>query len=280
MRIPLHLRSSLLLALFASACELPPSSLSSDGEVPLPSRPPPGQCLTPEASCTSVDDTCCEGTFCEDGPYTPETGRCVAQRADGVPCGFSLQCESGVCNASGRCGAEVCAELGESCESAPCCANSFCERNVYLESFGRCVPRLEDGSFCEVDAQCVSDRCVESQCSGVVPVGSVDFSRIFQEVLVPNGCTGGYCHGGGAGGLTLSNEDAAYEALVNTSAVGPGCEGAPRVYPGLVEASLVWGKIAPGMPAPCGSKMPPAGGALLAGSLALMEAWIRAGAPR
>jgi hypothetical protein len=294
--------------------------------------------------CEPAIDVCCAGSFCESGPYVPEEGRCRPKRADGEFCGFSFECTNGLCNSSGRCGAESCAAVGENCFNQACCAGSFCERNAYVTNHGRCtllllangdsclnhdecqvgvcstgvcgIPvcapagaecfgfdapccdglvcdmpadsygpgvcgaKLPDAAPCETDIQCASESCIHNRCQELGPVGSVSFARIFDEVLVPNGCTGGYCHGGGAGGLWMSSEEVAHRNLTAVRAAGAGCGGVPRVQPGEVESSLLWAKVAPGVPAPCGNKMPPSRGGLSAGSLQLIEAWIRAGAPR
>lgn len=336
----------ILLSALASAmlaCERSSGSVALDPVPQGPSRPPPGECLLETENCGTEVDLCCEGSYCDEGPYTPESGRCRAQRPDGERCGLSFQCQSGVCNSTGRCGPESCVRNGESCLEEGCCAGAFCEQNAYVPSFQHCVPKRADGEFCswhgecvsaqctdgvcgapacaeagtscfgfeagccadtfcnlpadsygpgvcaarlpqgspcEVGDQCASDNCQENRCAALAPVGSVSFSRIYHEVLVPNGCTGGYCHGGGAGGLWFSSLEGAYRALVNTAAAGPGCSAIPRVRPGQLSASLIWAKVAPGVAAPCGEKMPPTRGALSAGSLVLLEAWILAGAPR
>jgi hypothetical protein len=333
-----------LLVLVGAGCEQArPTSLPS--RVSVTHTPPdhPLVCVALDDRCDPAGDPCCAGAFCEAGPYTPEAGRCVAQRADGEYCGAAFECTSGQCNAASRCGPLVCSAAGEACGEAGCCAGTYCESNSYLETFGHCTPALPDGEFCtdasecqtgactnnqcgvpacapagaecfgfdapccaglacdipadsygpgqcspqlglgepcELDPQCASGRCAENRCAEPGPVEAVTFAEVFEQVLVPNGCTNGYCHGSGAGSLWLSDADGAYRALVGAPPAGPGCEAVARVAPGDLAGSLLWGKVAPDLAAPCGIKMPPARGALSPAATAIVEAWIRGGAPR
>lgn len=221
--------------------------------------------------------TCCAGTFCDPQVYAPERQRCVPQLADGEVCSDARECASGTCS-NNRCGVPACIEAGAECGTEGCCAGSFCETNAYVETFNHCVPQLPDGEICVRAEECQGGACTDHRCGGVIPNGPVTFLRVYEEVLVPNGCTNGYCHGGNAGSLQLGNPEVAYWNLVGMPPAGAGCSAPARVSPGSLEGSLLWSKVAPGL-AVCGSKMPPNRGALPSASLELLRAWILQGAP-
>jgi hypothetical protein len=105
------------------------------------------------------------------------------------------------------------------------------------------------------------------------------FARIYDEILVPAGCTNGYCHGAGAGYLMLSDAETSYASLVSARAFNGACEVELRVAPNDAEASLLWRKIAPGI-AVCEEKMPYGTEGLTADQAELVRRWIEAGAPR
>ena len=50
------------------------------------------------------------------------------------------------------------------------------------------------------------DTVVAEDTGGLEPIS---FSQVFNEILVPKGCTGGYCHAGHAGGLLMDNLETA-----------------------------------------------------------------------
>jgi len=106
------------------------------------------------------------------------------------------------------------------------------------------------------------------------------FSTIFSQVFTGNGCRSQFCHGAGAGNLSLATRDAAYAALVGVPASGPGCgsSGKLLVAPGNPDASLLYEKISNATPS-CGTVMPPSGLAVSEAQLAQVRGWIAAGAP-
>jgi hypothetical protein len=93
--------------------------------------------------------------------------------------------------------------------------------------------------------------------AGVSMVGPPTFSRVWNEVLVPKGCTGVLCHGGAQGGLAMGEMRATYTNLVNVAAAGPLCASSRmlRVKPGDPSASLLLDKLSHAPPA-CGESMP------------------------
>lgn len=101
-------------------------------------------------------------------------------------------------------------------------------------------------------------------------------SETWNEVIGTS-CAFSSCHGGGAGDLTLSETDAAvnHAALVDAPSVDK--DGAVLVVPGDVSGSYLMDKLndADGIE---GTLMPP-GQPLDASRIAVIEAWIEAGAP-
>ncbi|HKU38008.1 MAG TPA: hypothetical protein VJR89_07675, partial [Polyangiales bacterium] len=126
---------------------------------------------------------------------------------------------------------------------------------------------------------------------GVIPAGAPTWSRVWEEVFLPKGCNGQYCHGSGQGGLSMKNKDDAHLNLVGVAAAGPACKagGMLRVKASDPNASLLLDKMSHPMPS-CGDMMPI--GAKLAPNclstvqsvctteqeLGLVKEWILAGA--
>jgi hypothetical protein len=81
------------------------------------------------------------------------------------------------------------------------------------------------------------------------------------------------------GKLDMTSQAAAYADLVGTEAAGVSCGGKGlRVAPGSPTDSIMYLKTDLTDPAPCGSKMPLGGPPLSAADVALIQAWISAGA--
>ena len=98
---------------------------------------------------------------------------------------------------------------------------------------------------------------------------------------MPQGCNSGYCHGGGAGGLTMTDEATSYANLVEVDAMSMACSAAVRVVPGAPEESVLWLRARPaaldeGMP--CASKMPEGSEGLSDADGQLLYDWIAGGA--
>lgn len=114
--------------------------------------------------------------------------------------------------------------------------------------------------------------------------GSATFSAIYSEIIVGKGCTGSpLCHAGPGGGLTLSQQQAAYDALVDVPAMGitlmePHCRdsGLKRVVPSDPDQSLIVMKIEGTQP--CGDPMPPNPPLLDASEVMRVRQWIANGA--
>lgn len=113
---------------------------------------------------------------------------------------------------------------------------------------------------------------------GIEPVS---FATVFNEVLSPKGCTGGYCHAGHAGGMLMDSLETAYENLVNKEASTPtDCEATMRVVPGNPDASILWIRVRPDADdcLTAEQKMPPSGDGLSDAERKLIHDWILTGA--
>lgn len=112
--------------------------------------------------------------------------------------------------------------------------------------------------------------------------GKVTFAEVYRRVLEPGGCMSGYCHGGGAGGLMMTDEASAYAALVGVKATDAVCGQTLRVSAGSVDESILWHRVRPkaedGGKA-CARKMPGDDG-LAPDEARIVKEWISVGAPR
>lgn len=109
---------------------------------------------------------------------------------------------------------------------------------------------------------------------------NVKFADVYRQTIA-GGCTSGYCHGGGAGGLTMTDETSAYAALVDVPATTAVCGGTLRVSPGSADASILWHRVRPSAHGEkaCATKMPGEAG-LDGESARVVKAWIDGGAQR
>jgi hypothetical protein len=119
--------------------------------------------------------------------------------------------------------------------------------------------------------------------SSAEPEPGPSFERVYAEILVPEGCTGNYCHGGSAGEMTLGEVQAAFDVLVGQDAEKPVCGLTQRVVPGDPESSILWARVRPTEPdgaEPCAVKMPSNRAPLSAAQAQLVYDWILGGAQR
>jgi hypothetical protein len=112
-------------------------------------------------------------------------------------------------------------------------------------------------------------------------VPAVSFTEVYEQVIMPNGCNAGYCHGGGAGGLEMTDEATSYANLVEVTATTARCDQSMRVVPGAKEASILWYRVRPaaqdnGMA--CAPKMPQGSMGLTDAEAKLVDDWISGGA--
>jgi hypothetical protein len=109
------------------------------------------------------------------------------------------------------------------------------------------------------------------------------FTMLFDTILGPtigSGCNGIYCHFGGAHAslLQMMTKQQAYDELVDQDAEGSECgsSGLKRVVPGDPDNSLLVQKLEG--TASCGVRMPKDLDPLSTDQIALIRAWIEAGA--
>lgn len=252
---------------------------------PAPDATTPGIDDAGAASCGRLSspcgtDGCCTEGYCDSSPFSPTTMTCLPLKSDGEVCEFDAACASGLC--SGRtCAPPTCAPAGTSCFGldTPCCPGLACDLPSDTYGPGQCAQLKSFGEPCSNDVVCISGHCAAGTCGEPRPLAGATFTRVFEEVLLRNGCSSSACHGQGAGELDLSTPDAAYTALLRAPARTLACASQVRVVPGDARSSLLWQKLAPGV-STCGAKMPPAVGAVSPAAAALVEAWITSGAPR
>ena len=108
-------------------------------------------------------------------------------------------------------------------------------------------------------------------------VGTSSFGKMVWPIFQSAGCTGGYCHGGTAGGLSMSSETVAYSNLVGVKSTG--CASLNRIEASDVAKSYVVQKLEGKGSCFTGSKMP-VGGSLTAAQIATIKAWVSAGAAK
>ena len=107
------------------------------------------------------------------------------------------------------------------------------------------------------------------------------WTEVYTDIIMPT-CVG--CHnpggnGGTLGKLDMSSQDTAYTNLVNVAAAGSACAGkGARITPRSTTASILYLKVSPTDPSPCGSKMPLIGSALSQDQVDEIASWINAGA--
>jgi len=99
------------------------------------------------------------------------------------------------------------------------------------------------------------------------------FSQDVFEILTRRGCTASSCHGGGAGGLTMTSASGAYAALVGVASNGTG---EIRVIPSDAENSYLVKKLEGRQGV--GSRMPLGGSPLDNIDLTNLKNWINQGA--
>lgn len=82
--------------------------------------------------------------------------------------------------------------------------------------------------------------------AGDVAADPVTFTEVFEKVLDGEaGCSGGYCHGGSAGGFTITDAIGTHFVIVNQNAIAPICGLTKLVVPGDPESSILWRRARP-----------------------------------
>jgi hypothetical protein len=107
------------------------------------------------------------------------------------------------------------------------------------------------------------------------------FSQVYGDIISPI-CV--QCHnpngiGVSMGHLDMSTKDKAFMDLVGVSAMGIACGGmGTRVVAGNAGMSILFEKVDPGTPAPCGAKMPLGLTPLTTAQADEIQSWINGGA--
>lgn len=119
--------------------------------------------------------------------------------------------------------------------------------------------------------------------TGDTGVAAVSFTEVYEQVILANGCNAGYCHGGGAGGLELTDEATSYANLVEVKAAAMLCDQSVRVVPGSLAESILWYRVRPAAldamtPCATDSKMPKGSMGLGDAEAQLVSDWIVGGA--
>ena len=112
---------------------------------------------------------------------------------------------------------------------------------------------------------------------------AISFATVYDALFAgPYNCSSGYCHGSGAGGLTVTDETGTHFALANQNAVNPICGLTKLVVPGDPEQSLLWRRVRPSAEDagdPCAPpKMPDGSDGVDAATADLVYSWIADGA--
>lgn len=109
----------------------------------------------------------------------------------------------------------------------------------------------------------------------------VTFSEVYASVFVGLSCGNGYCHGGGAGGFSITDETGTHFALVDQSAISAVCGLTKLVVPGDPESSILWRRLRPIAQDGddlCAPKMPQGSQGLDDAESQLVYDWIAGGA--
>jgi hypothetical protein len=107
------------------------------------------------------------------------------------------------------------------------------------------------------------------------------FTQVYTDIISPI-CV--QCHnpqgiGVSMGHLDMSTQSAAFSDLVGVAAMGTGCSGmGTRVVAGNAADSILFKKVDPAQPAPCGAKMPLGLTPLTTAQADEIQSWINAGA--
>lgn len=145
---------------------------------------------------------------------------------------------------------------------------------------------LEDVGDDGGEADTAPDAVADSEMGEVDPDAQegMDWDELF-AALNMNGCSGGYCHGGGSGGLTFTDADSAYTALIGSriQATEAACGASERIVAGDANASGLYIRLRPATAdsADCTpERMPPDSSGVDPELAEALATWINAGAIR
>ncbi len=211
-------------------------------------------------------DKCTVNNTCADGKCTSGTTVCeckvnadCAAKDDGNKCNGVAKCDK-----SGS--QPKCAIDPASIITCPKGNDTACTKNTCNTGNGVCsMLPLNDGTKCnDGDACTTNDVCTTGKCNGKGSCGP-KWSEVYAKAFANEGCSS--CHG------SYNGKNATY----NTITTGFFC-GGKLVVPGDVSKSTIISKVGQGEPLSCGGKMPKKSPGINNASLALLKAWIKAGA--
>ena len=133
------------------------------------------------------------------------------------------------------------------------------------------------------DAQVIPDSSEETGGSeeDMTVEDAPTFESLFQRIFIEAGCSAGYCHGAGQGGLMIAEIQASYDSLINADAMTPSCGLTKRVVPGEPEQSILWFRVRHTSMdegnEPCAPKMPSGSEGLSPENAELIYQWIAGG---
>lgn len=132
------------------------------------------------------------------------------------------------------------------------------------------------------DGEATEDVVAEDVAAEDTTLEAIAFNQVYAAVFASDyGCSGGYCHGSGAGGFSVSDEVGTYFALVDQYAIAPSCGATQLVVPGDPDSSLLWLRLRPAAmdgDDVCVPKMPAGSAGLDADTAQLVYDWILGGA--
>jgi len=237
-----------------------------------------------DQSCTVTSSNCvpeCDDSqVCNNGACEP-----ASPPSCEPPCADNENCEDGTCVLDPTMVGSVptsCGSPGQGLEPVDCTKNG--DTNAQCVFSNHCMCTVADGFECETSGEVVSAECVPgSSCVSATPPGNKPLSEIFETIFQNQGCTAGYCHGGGANELLLSDVANTHANLVGQTATTAGCGLTERVVPGNPEESILWHRVKPlaeGETADtaCISKMPAGSDGLSEEHAQLVYDWIKGGA--
>ena len=144
------------------------------------------------------------------------------------------------------------------------------------------TPPEVDAAIPEIDAAVLEDAGILHDAAALKDaLTAATFTQVYGDIISPI-CV--QCHnpngiGVSIGHLDMSTKALAFTDLVNVEAMGQSCGGmGTRVIPGNAAGSIMFEKIDPGTPAPCGSKMPLGLAPLTTAQADEIQSWINAGA--
>ncbi len=145
------------------------------------------------------------------------------------------------------------------------------------------VPPIDAAIVVEDTGIVVEDTGAPPEASAAPEAGPAasTFTQVYSDIISPICVT---CHnpqgiGVSMGHLDMSTKALAFSDLVGVEAMGTQCGGmGTRVVAGSAGTSILFEKVDPGTPAPCGSKMPLGLTPLTTAQADEIQSWINAGA--